>query len=225
MKRRILAGVAGAVAIVALLVIALPAVISRVAFFRIHAVEFVGLRYLQPDDIVPRLAIPADAHILTALEPIAARARATPGVREASVSRRWPGTLIVRLREATPVALVGVKGELMVMDLSGTLLPWPPGRVGHSLPLAPHDSAVAGLLGRLQMADPQGYDELDRVVARGRDIWLEGGETRVRVMATADLPLLSNIARVREWLADSAVAWREIDARVATRFFVLKEQT
>jgi cell division septal protein FtsQ len=217
--------IGGVIAVVALLVIAVPTLVGRFDFFRVGVVEFVGLEYLAPEDILARLAIPTDAHILVDLAPITERARAIPGIREVRVARRWPGTLVVTLREATPVALVPVKGQLMVMDVTGTVLPWSPTRIGHSLPLAPHDSAVAGLLGRLQAADPSGYEALERVVVQGGDLWLESATTRTRVLTTAGVPLLRNVARVREWLADSALAWREIDARVSTRFFVLKETT
>jgi hypothetical protein len=63
------------------------------------------------------------------------------------------------------------------------------------------------------------------VVVQSGDLWLESATTRTRVLTTAGVPLLRNVARVREWLADSALAWRELDARVSTRFFVLKETT
>ncbi|HPF62605.1 MAG: FtsQ-type POTRA domain-containing protein [Gemmatimonadetes bacterium] len=204
------------------LVIAVPALVSRLAFFRIRMVEIVGATYLDPLDIVPRLAVPEGADILLDLGPIRDAALEIPGIREAEVSRRWPGTLVVTIREAVPVALVSVEGDLMVMDVSGEVLPWSPARIDHSLPLAPNDSAVAGLLGRLRSADPQWYATVDRAVRRGPDLWLEAGGRSVRLMPTASEGVLRNLELVRQWLADSAIAWREIDARVPTRFFVLK---
>jgi cell division septal protein FtsQ len=223
--RRAALWVVGVIGVAAALVIAVPALVDRLDFFRIRMVEVGGATYLDPADLVPRLGVPDGAHILVDLGPITAAAREIPGIREASVSRRWPGTVVVTVREAVPVALVPVEGELMVMDVSGEVLPWSPQRIGHPLPVAQHDTAIAALLGRLQRADPAWYDSVDRAVRRGPDLWLEAGAHAVRVSPDADDALLRNLELVRTWLADSAIAWREIDARVPSRFFVLKAAT
>lgn len=206
----------------ALLFILVPTIINRLAFFRVASVEFEGITYLNERDLLARLGIPPAAHILVDLAPIEARARQVPGVQEAHLSRRWPGTLVVHVREAVPVALVPIEGQLMVMDASGAILPWSPSRIDHPLPIAPSDSGVAALLGRLQLADPSGYALLDRVRREGGDIWLDAGPHAVRVRADANSTLLRRVGLVRDWLADSTLAWRQIDARVPSRFFVLK---
>ncbi|HET9065214.1 MAG TPA: FtsQ-type POTRA domain-containing protein [Gemmatimonadales bacterium] len=220
--RRLVVIVLGVIGVGALLFIAVPTIINRFAFFRIASVEFEGVQYLAPQDLLDRLAIPPSSHILVDLEPIEARARDIPGIREARITRRWPGTLVVRVREAVPVALVSVEGQLMVMDVTGEVLPWSPSRIEHPLPIAPQDSTVASLLGRLRLADPQGYGLLDRVRRQGGDLWLDAGRHTVRLRLDAGSGVLRHVGLVREWLADSAVSWRQLDARVPTRFFVLK---
>jgi len=220
--RRLVVIALGIIGVGALLFIVVPTIINRFAFFRIASVEFEGVQYLAEQDLLDRLAIPPSSHILVDLEPIEARARDIPGIREARITRRWPGTLVVRVREAVPVALVPVEGQLMVMDVTGEVLPWSPSRIDHPLPIAPHDSTVAGLLGRLRLADPQGYGLLDRVRRQGGDVWLDAGTHAVRLRPDAGASVLRHVGLVREWLADSAVSWRQLDARVPTRFFVLK---
>lgn len=220
--RRVAVFAAGGIAVGALLFIAVPTIINRFAFFRIAAVEFEGVQYLAERDLLDRLAIPPSSHILVDLKPIEARARDIPGIREARVTRRWPGTLVVWVREAVPVALVSLEGQLMVMDVTGEVLPWSPSRIDHPLPIAPHDSIVAGLLGRLRLADPQGYGVLDRVRRQGGDLWLDAGAHAVRLRQDASSTVMRHVGLVREWLADSAVTWQELDARVPNRFFVLK---
>ena len=89
--------------------------VRRLEFFRVRSIEFAGVRHLDERDMVVRLAIPATAHILTPLDPIAERALTIPGVRQASVERRWPGTLLITILEAPAVALVVDDDQLLVL--------------------------------------------------------------------------------------------------------------
>ncbi len=197
--------------------------VGRLDFFRIRSVEVAGIRHLDERDLVARLGIPADAHILTPLAPIAAAAEALPGVREASASRRWPGTIRVTIREAPAVALTVRGGKLVVLDDRGRLLPVDPARLESSLPLADDDSAVAALLGRLQVTDPQWYRAVDRASAEGREVVIRVGPRSVRLEVDADSELLQQLAAVRDYLGEKTIAWSEIDARFRGRMFVRKE--
>ena len=64
---------------------------------------------------------------------VAARLRGVPGVLRASVSRRWPHTLVVRVVERAPAAGVRVAGGVRVFDAAGVDLGVRPAPAG--LPL------------------------------------------------------------------------------------------
>lgn len=196
--------------------------VRRLEFFRVRAVEIAGIRHLDERDIVARLAIPADAHIMTPLGPIAARALTLAGIRQASVTRRWPGTIVVTILEAPAVALVSDDGQLLVLDDRGGVLPVDPSRLTGSLPLAERDSSVAALLGRLQATDPQWYQLIDRARADGREVRLDAEGREVRLNAEAATQVLLDLGAVREWLEQHEVPWTFIDARFEGRMFVRK---
>jgi cell division septal protein FtsQ len=196
--------------------------VRRLEFFRVRAVEIAGIRHLDERDIVARLGIPADAHILTPLDPIAARALTLPGIRQASVTRRWPGTIVVTIVEAPAVALVADDGQLLVLDDRGGVLPIEPSRLTTSLPLAERDSSVAALLGRLQATDPQWYQLIDRARANGTEVQLDAEGREVRIQADATTQVLLDLGSVREWLEQHQIPWTAIDARFEGRMFVRK---
>lgn len=221
-RRRLWLGglaVAFAIGLVALGRVAL----DRLDFFRIGSVEVEGIRHLDERAVVARLGIPSDAHILVPLAPIAAAAESLPGVRHATVSRRWPGTIRVAIREAPAVALAVRDGRVIVLDDRGQLLPIDPRRLESSLPLADDDSTVAALLARLQVTDPQWYRMVDRAAGEHGEVVLSVGSRTVRLEAGAGSDVLRDLAAVRDWLAEKGIAWQAIDARFDGRMFVRKE--
>ena len=194
--------------------------VQRLEFFRIRAVEVAGVRLLDERDLVARIGIPRDAHILVPLEPIAAAAEALPGVRSATVARRWPGTLLITVREAPAVALAVQEGHVLVIDDRAGVLPVDPARLEAPLPIAARDSVVASLLGRLQATDPQWYRQVDRATIDGRVVRLHVGPRTVLLGAGAGTEVFRHLAAVREWLAERQRDWRAIDARFRGRMFV-----
>lgn len=220
-RQRWIAGLAAAL-VVSLAALAMVAV-RRLEFFKVRQVEVAGVRLLDERDLVARLGIPADADIMIPLEPIAAAAAALPGVRAATASRRWPGTIQITIREAPAVAFAVEEGHVLVMDDRGGILPIDPARLEGPLPIAERDSALAALLGRLQATDPQWYWQVHRAVAVGREVRLEAGDRAVRLVSGAPSAVFRRLAAVREWLAERGTGWREIDARFEGRMFVRKE--
>ncbi len=197
--------------------------VQRLEFFRVRSVEVAGVHNLDERDLVAGLGIPSDAHILVPLGPIAAAAEALPGVRHATASRRWPGTIRLTIREAPAVALAVRSGRVVVLDDRGHLLPIDPSRLESSLPIAADDSTVAALLGRLQVTDPQWYRLIDRAALDGREVVLTVGPRSVRLEADAGSDVLRDLATVRDWLGEKGIAWQAIDARFRGRMFVRKE--
>jgi cell division septal protein FtsQ len=223
MTRRIAAIALVSVALLAGLVALALVTVHRLEFFQVRSVEVAGIRYLDERDLVARLGIPDDADILLPLEPIAESARSRPGVREARVSRRWPGTIRLTIREAPAVAMVVREGQLVVVDDRGVPLPVDPRRLDHALPIADPDSAVAALLARLQVNDPQWYRTVDRAAVEGGEVVLHLGPRVVRLDARATSTLFRRLAAVREWLSREGIGWSQIDARFDGRMFVRKE--
>jgi hypothetical protein len=129
---------------------------------------------------------------------------------------------VVSILEAPAVALSAEDGQLLVLDDRGGVLPVDPSRLTMSLPLAERDSAVAALLGRLQVTDPQWYALIDRARADGSEVRLAAEGREVRLQAAATSQVLSDLATVRDWLERQGIAWEMIDARFEGRMFVRK---
>jgi cell division protein FtsQ len=220
MNRRILLMGSGAALLLAGAVVGGRMLVSRNSFFQIRAIEFHGLRYIDEQDLAGRLGLPDSAHIDSDLEPMAAAIATLPGVRDVRVERRWPGTVVVTLQEAAPVAVAPVGDSYLAIDDQGVVLPYHPGRVRESLPLAPRDSITAALLARLASVDPEGYAGVERASRSGQVVTLAGGGRAVLVRQDADAGMLRDLAAVRSRLIEEGIAWRELDARFRDRVFV-----
>lgn len=196
------------------------ALLRKLSFFSVRRIELVGSRYLTATEVARALQVPPGASVFDATAPFARRAAALPGVLEARVARRLPGTLRVVIREAEPVALTDQVGRLVLLDASGRLLPFDPTRAAADLPLAEPDSGVAGLLLRVREGDPELYARIQRGVRLHQDVVfeLESGRILFRVGASSDeVRDLSLIASV---LQRQGRAWRELDARFLPRVIV-----
>lgn len=201
-------------------VVGLRAGVSRHPFFQVRAIEFHGLRYIDEQDLAGRLGIPDGAQVTVDLEPVAAAVAALPGIRDVKVERRWPGTVVVSVIEAVPVAIAPVGESYQPIDDRGVVLPYHPGRVRESLPLAPMDSATAALLARLALADPEGYAGVEQATRNGDVISLTGEGRVVHLRQDTDSRTLRDLAAVRARLAEEGIGWWELDARFRDRVFV-----
>lgn len=201
-----------------------PKLLRRIAFFRIHQVEVVGNRYLDEQDVVRQLGLASDASIFDPLDKARAAVAGLRGTvgRSASIERRFPGTLRVKIVEIRPVALAAVNDQLALLDYRGHVLPFDPARVPLSLPIAEPDSTTAALLDRLRQVDPQEYADVQSARPDRGDILLDLGEHTIRVRPNADTETLRSIAAVRSWLEANNRKWAEIDARYEGRVFVRK---
>jgi len=211
-----------AVAIIASAAMFLPRIMRKAAFFRVREIEVVGVRYLDPQEVVRRLRLASDVSVVDPIGSVLAAAQAIPGVVAAAVERRLPATLRVTLLEATPVALASQSERLVLLDQRGRVLPFDPARVPTSLPLAEPDSAAAALLARVMTNDPAWFGSIERVHRDGVDVLFDAGPHRIRVRAGASPATLRAITAVRGYLEQRGVAWREIDARYQDRLFVRK---
>lgn len=211
---------AAIVAGVAVLMFAMPRALSRSSFFRVRRVEVVGARYLTGPEIVAALQLDHMASLFDPLEPVERAAIAIRGVRRASVSRRWPGTLVLRVEEFEPVALTPRREGLALMDARGRVLPFDPTRAPADLPVAPADPLVTRLIARLKETEPAVFRVIVSASRDRQSVVLDAGDRRFLVRADANAAQLRALAAVMEDLARKGRKYRELDARFTDRVFV-----
>jgi len=197
-----------------------PVVLRRASFFQVRRIDLVGARYVTGDQVAVALRLKPGASVFDDLGPLERRALAIPGVRRATVSRRWPGTLVVTVEEAEPVALTPRKSALALMDAAGRVLPFDPTRAPADLPVAEADAGVARLIARVKDAEPGLYQRIVAVSRVKDDVVFAGGGWRILLRADAGRPQLRALAEVLNDLARKGRKWRELDARFSDRVFV-----
>ncbi|HEX6105345.1 MAG TPA: FtsQ-type POTRA domain-containing protein [Gemmatimonadales bacterium] len=151
-----------------------PFLLRRLEFFRVRRVEISGLHYLEAAKIVAALKLPRSASIFDDPEPLERRVRSVPGVVEAEVGRRAPGTLRLSLRESVPVALTPKLDRLAMVDARGKVLPFDPLASSPDLPVLIGGGAmVAGALARVRDFDPGLFARIDAAWRVGPDVVFE----------------------------------------------------
>lgn len=218
MKRTIRIGIV--VVALAVLVIGGRAGLRKLSFFTIRRIELVGARYLDAAAVATALEIGPKTSLFEPKDQWVARVRALPGVIDASISRRIPGTLKIRVTESEPVALVEKGDRLVLVDEFGSVLPFNPARPAADLPLASSDSTVTHLLGRIRDVDPELFGRIQRGGRVRGDVALDLEEGRVYLRADAepdDIRALSIVAGV---LSREGRSWRELDGRYPPRIVV-----
>jgi cell division septal protein FtsQ len=217
-KRRLL--LLGAVVLLVGAGAGVRALVKRLSFFSVRRIELVGARYLTAADVVRALALPAGANVFDDAGALTRRARALPGVLEARITRRLPGTLRVTVAEAEPVALSDRGGRLVLLDSAGRALPFDPTRPAVDLPLAEPDSSVAGLLARVRESDPELFARIQRGVRVRQDVALDTEAGRILFRPGASSAEIRDLALVADLLARQGRSWRELDARFLPRVIV-----
>jgi cell division protein FtsQ len=194
-----------------------PPVLRRLDFFRVRRVEILGTRYTAPGDLLDRLRVDTARSVWDPLEPLAARLRTHAQIESVTVTRRLPGTLVVRVKERHPVALVEAPGGLRAVDERGRRLPLDPSRTPVDAPVvtaAPRDTLVYHLLGEMQREAPALYAKLSSIRASGADeIVLQIADLTVRAMTNVTLARLGDIDPVQRDLARRQLHPAEIDLR------------
>ncbi len=209
----------GAVALVAAVLLATPwwgpRVLRPLAFFRLRSVEVRGARYVSPRDIVSRLRVDTTMSLWDDLSPCAPRVLAIPGVRAADVSRRLPGTLVVSVTEAVPVALVPTRDGMRPYDVRGMPLAFDPTRVDLDLPvLGRADRRVLRLLDDLRVRAPALFARISAVrIEPGGDVLVQTATFAVRAGPDADAARVAQAVPVAADLARRRIPIQELDVR------------
>lgn len=151
------------------------------AGFSVQDVLVEGRKRTDPTLILAILEVERGSPIL-ALDPedVRLRLEALPWVAEASVERRLPSQLYVRLAERSPLALWQIGGEISVIDLSGTVIRGVEPRSFARLPLVVGKGApkkTAALLAMLKKTPQLGglVTAAVRVGERRWNLRLKGG--------------------------------------------------
>ncbi|HEX7119106.1 MAG TPA: FtsQ-type POTRA domain-containing protein [Longimicrobiales bacterium] len=130
-----------AVAAVALIAQA-PVLLRRLDAFRVDRVEVLGTRFLAPHEALEASGITRTSSVFDDPEPWRAALLRHPLVADATIERKLPSTLIVRIVEEQPVALVRTP-ELRVVDANARVLPIDPAGVVLDLPIVDAPATVA----------------------------------------------------------------------------------
>lgn len=200
-------------------VVALPwwgrAVLQRLDFFHVRIVEVQGARYLDPAAVVHRLDVDSLHSVWDELAPLAQRLRTDPLIRDVTVDRRLPGTLVVRLTERTPVAFVATGNGLQLRDAEGNVLPIDPSRTPVDVPvLASPDTAVLRLLGELRTSQPEFYSRLSEVRQGGpNELIFRLYATTVRTGTDVNAQRFGDLKLVEDDLAQRDQRAVELDLR------------
>lgn len=198
-----------------------PALARRMSFFRVRRVEFAGLRYAAPDEVLAALRIPPKLSVFDDLRPIEARANAIRGVARATVRRRLPGTIRVDVDEMAAVAVTPVADAMRLLDARGRILPFDPARTGPDLPVAETaDAAVAHLLGRVQEFDPTLFERVATARREQRDVVLDVGGRSLRFRPDASAEDMRLVTAVEDRLARTGRTYRELDGRFTGQVIV-----
>jgi cell division protein FtsQ len=194
---------------------------SRLEFFHVRSVSVEGTRYLSPDTVMARLALDTMRSVWDDTRPLEDRLRRMSQVTDVRISRRLPGTLVVRIRENVPVALAPSPRGLEALDTAGIVLPIDPSRSDLDLPVsASRDASILATLGRIRSDDPALYRRISEIARSGKSelvlqlVALSGtGTLRVRIPAGVSVSRLADIFPVESDLVRRRANVAELDLR------------
>ena len=193
-----------------------PGLGRKLEFFRVRRVEFAGMHHLKPAVALPALGLGRDASIFDNLDPVAERAARIGGVQAAEAGRRFPGTLVVRLREIPPVALVPRGSRLALMDSAGRVLPYDPAHSAPDLPVAATaDARVGRLLRRVMRLDPALFARVTTAARAGEDVVLVVDGRRLLFRPDASVEEMRAVTAVAQDLVRKGERYTELDGSFA----------
>ena len=210
-------GVAG---LCALVWIGAPPLLRGLEFFRVRRVEITGLQYLEPSKVLAALRLSPKASVFDDPALLARRVLALPGITSAEIGRHVPGTLLIEVNEAVPVALAPRGDALTMVDAGGRVLPFDPIASAPDLPLAVADGVVARVLDLVRDSDLDLFGRIDAAWRVGPDVVLEVDGRRLWFGARASAEDIRAVMAVAQALARQGRAYQELDGRFAGQVIV-----
>ena len=189
--------------------------IAGLSFFSVRAVEVRGLRYLASGDVVARLRVDTLQSVWQDLSILRRRVLGHPQIADVSLSRRLPGTIVVKVTENLPVALVSDARGLHPYAGSGRALPIDPARAALELPVIfTPDPRLLATLERLRREQPAMFARVSEA-SRDRvgDLILQLDGFRVRAPLGVSADGLTDIFPVEFDLARRGLPIAELDLR------------
>ena len=157
-----------------------PEALARMEAFRIREIRVEGNRFLTREEALNTLGIPPSASVWDDLDAWEERLRDHSLVEDVEISRRLPGTLVMRVEETVPVALAP-NPTLEPVDASGRFLPIDPARHRLDLPLmvlagvgktatpsASERRLLAGEIARMAQQNPDLLSRVSEVILHPR---------------------------------------------------------
>jgi len=189
--------------------------ISGLSFFSVRAVEVRGLRYLSEDDVVARLRVDTLQSVWQDLSLLRRRLLGHPQIRDVSMSRRLPGTIVVTVVETLPVALLSDARGLHPYSGSGRALPIDPARAALELPVVfTPDPRLLRELDRIRREQPAFFARISQAARDSAgDLVLGADGFRVRAPLGVSADGLADIFPVEFDLARRGLLIAELDLR------------
>lgn len=188
---------------------------TRLDYFRVRSVEVHGVRYMPASAVLTRLRVDTTASIWDDTDVLVRRVLGHAQIAAVRIERKLPGTLVVRVTENLPVALVAGARGLQAYDSVGRLLPFDPSELAPDLPVLPRsDTTLLRLLSELRRETPALFARVSEARRAGRNELVLDLPPHV-VRATADLRAarLSDILPVEGDLARRHAQAAELDLR------------
>lgn len=209
------AAIAAGVFVVVLSPVWAPKILRHMDFFRVRHVEVVGARYLDPAEVLARLKVDTMVSVWDNTDGMRGRVASHPLVREVEVDRKLPGTLVVRIVEHAPVALVPGEQGFKAYDERAVALPIDPTAAEVDVPiLFARDSAMLKLLGAVRSAAPVLYARVSEIRKEGLgEITFVLDSFPVRTNSDVTLQRLTDLELVERDLARRRVRVTELDLR------------
>jgi cell division protein FtsQ len=192
-----------------------PRILRHMDFFHVRHVEVVGARYLDPAEILSRLRVDTTASVWDPNDDMRDRVASHPLVRDVTIDRKLPGTLVVHIVEHAPVALVpGVNG-FKAYDERSVVLPIDPTVADVDAPiLFARDSAMLKLLGAVRTEAPGLYSRMSEIRQSGPgEITFVLDSMPVRTTSDVTLQRLTDLELVEKDLARRRLRVTELDLR------------
>lgn len=192
-----------------------PRALSHFDFFHVRRIEYEGVRYARIAELMSLLRVDTLQSIWQPLDSLSARLERHDMVSSASVHRRLPSTLLVRVTERVPIALVRGENGLQVVDDEGRVLPIDLLRTPLDLPIVPgSDSALVRILAGLRQSMPELYARITTADRVGRnDLRFMLGTVAVLARSDVTIARFGDILPVEADLARTDVPVRELDLR------------
>ncbi len=211
----------GGVGVVLLLFVGLPRTMRRMDFFRVSKIDVRGLTNLRAEDVARVLPVPPGMSLLDDLDGVQHAADSIPGLADVVVSRRLPGTLVVTVREAPPIALVMRKDRLWLVGEDARVLPFDPTVSAPDLPIVrTADSVVTRLLARVRDADVTLFSKVVAGWRVGDDVVLAVDGQRYWFRPDAPAEVIRAVTFVAQDLEKQGRRYAELDARFAGQVVV-----